>query len=232
MGEAILVIGTRKGLFLARSRDSRASWEVEGPHFVMNAVYAVGADTRGGWPRLLVGADSEHWGPSVFRSDDLGVSWREAKQGAVRFPPGTGAALTRVWQLQPGPAGQPDVVYAGTEPAALFRSVDGGETFRLVKGLWWHPHRAGWMPGFGGQCLHTVLPHPDDPEAITVAVSAGGVYRTTDGGATWAPANTGVEARFLPERYPEFGQCVHKVARDPVQPERLFLQNHGGVYRR
>jgi photosystem II stability/assembly factor-like uncharacterized protein len=125
------------------------------------------------------------------------------------------------------------VVWAGTQPGALFRSEDGGESFTLVRSLWEHPQRPLWDAGFGGQAVHTVVTHPADPARVTVAVSTGGVYRSQDGGESWAPSNAGVQATFLPEeqRYPEFGQCVHKVAQDAVDPERLYLQNHGGVYR-
>jgi photosystem II stability/assembly factor-like uncharacterized protein len=149
----------------------------------------------------------------------------------VRFPDGAGAAVERVWQLVPGC--EPGVVLAGTEPAAVWRSEDGGETFALERALWDHPHRPQWGAGFGGQAFHTLLPHPTDPRSLTAAMSAGGVYQTADGGASWGPRNTGLRAEFLPEgqQYPEFGQCVHKIARHPSRPERMFLQNHGGVYR-
>ncbi|HEV2087026.1 MAG TPA: hypothetical protein VGR21_01820 [Cryptosporangiaceae bacterium] len=230
MTEVLLAVGTRKGLFLGRSHDRR-SWTFEGPHFAMNDIYAVAIDQRGDRPRLLVGAQSEHWGPGVSTSDDLGKSWQEPAEGALTFPADTGAALARVWQLTPAPPSQPGVVWAGTEPSALFRSDDGGEHFSLVRGLWDHPHRPQWHPGGGGQAIHTILPHPSDPAALTVAMSTGGVYRTADGGQSWEPANKGVAAPFLPDPVPEWGQCVHKVARHPSRPEQLFLQNHGGVYR-
>ena len=108
-----------------------------------------------------------------------------------------------------------------------------GATFSLEQQLWDHPHRKEWGAGFGGQAFHTILPHPSDPDSVTVAISSGGVYQTDDGGASWAPRNQGIRAEFLPEgqQYPEFGQCVHKMSRHPSRPERLFLQNHGGVYR-
>jgi photosystem II stability/assembly factor-like uncharacterized protein len=226
----LLMIGTRKGLFLARSEDRR-SWALEGPLFPMNAIYAVAVDTRPATPRLLAGADSEHWGPSVFRSDDVGATWHEPEGGALRFPVETGATLTRAWQLQPAGSAQPDVVWAGVEPAALFRSDDGGSTYSLVEGLWDHPERPKWMPGGGGLCLHTVVAHPTDPDRLLVAVSAAGVYRTGDGGRSWQAANTGIAAWHEPDPHPVFGQCVHKVARHPDRPDQLFLQNHGGVYR-
>jgi photosystem II stability/assembly factor-like uncharacterized protein len=227
----LLVIGTRKGLWLARSDDDRKTWQFAGPHFLMQEIPAAAIDTREGRTRLLVGARSEHWGPSVFHSDDLGASWHEPEGGAVRFPPEADAAVAAIWQLRPDAAGRPGVVWAGTEPSALWRSDDGGEKFSLVEGLWEHPHRKTWEPGGGGQAIHTVLPHPTDDARVLVAMSTGGVYTTTDGGRSWDPSNQGIKAYFLPDQWPEYGQCVHKVARDAADPERLFAQNHHGVYR-
>ncbi|MBM9459253.1 exo-alpha-sialidase [Nocardioides sp. zg-536] len=226
----ILMIGTRKGLWIARS-DDRREWKLDGPHHDMEEVYSVLVDTRGDVPRLFAGASSSWLGPQVRWSDDLGHTWQETPNGAIRFPEGAGATVSRIWQLVPGTS--PGVLHAGTEPGAVFTSTDGGASFTLEQALWDHPHRAEWDEGFGGQAFHTVLPHPTDPDSIVTAISTGGVYRTTDGGASWHPRNKGIRADFLPEdlRYPEFGQCVHKVARHPDRPERLYAQNHGGVYR-
>ena len=227
----VLMVGTRKGLWLGASDEAREEWEFTGPHFDMEEVYSCLVDTRGGTPRLLAGTSSPWLGPQVRRSDDLGASWQETPNGAVRFPDDVDANVERVWQLVPGC--EDGVVYAGTEPGAVWRSTDRGETFTLERALWDHPHHAEWGEGFGGQAFHTILPHPADPRSVTVAISTGGVYQTADGGQSWTPRNDGIRAEFLPEgqQYPEFGQCVHKVARHPARPERLFLQNHGGVYR-
>ena len=142
-------------------------------------------------------------------------------------------SLKQIWQLVPGAPDQPDTLYCGVEPAALFRSDDAGETWSLVRGLHDHPHREKWMPGGGGLCLHTILPDPTDARRIHVAISSGGHYRTDDGGTTWQARNVGVRAQFLPpeNRYPEFGQCVHKLASHPSTPGPMFLQNHWGLYR-
>lgn len=229
----LLMVGTRKGLWLARSED-RATWSWRGPFFEMTEVESVMIDRRGDTPRLLAGTKSSWFGPQVHRSDDLGGTWAETPNGAIRFPEDTGAAFVSAWQLTPGsPAGDDDVVWAGTEPGAIFRSTDRGESFELMRGLWDHPHRPEWSEGFGGQAFHTILPHPTDPDRVLAALSTGGVYVTADGGASWSPSNTGVKCEFMPgeREFPEFGQCVHKVARDAVNPERLYLQNHGGVYR-
>ena len=233
MAEKLLIAGTSKGLFLARKAGPH--WVGEPLQLPMRAIHAVGVDTRGPAlsPRLFAGARSEHWGPTVLHSDDLGRSWHEPEQAPIAFPGRTGSAVARVLQIQPASADQPGVVYAGTEPAALFRSEDGGESFTLNDALWDHPHRPQWSAGRSGQALHTVVPYPGRPDRLLVAMSAGGVYRTTDGGESWAPSNAGIKATFLPEedRYPEFGQCVHKIAPDAGDPERLYLQNHNGVYR-
>ena len=229
MTDVLLAIGTMKGLFLARSTD-RSGWELSDLTFPMNAVYAVAIDTRRREPRVFVSATSEHWGPTVFHSDDLGKSWVEPGEGAIAFPADTERSLERVWQIAPSPA-EPDVVWAGSEPQGLFRSTDRGEHYEFVRPLWEHPHRPDWGAGYGGAAIHTVLPHPTDAQRITVAMSTGGVYRSADAGASWKASNAGVQVIFAPDRYPEFGQCVHKVARDPIDPERMFMQNHNGVYR-
>jgi len=231
MSEALLLVGTRKGLWIGRSDESRTSWEWDDPQFLMQAVYSACIDTRAGSPRLFVGAASEHWGPQVFRSDDLGRTWTETPSGAIRFPADTGVALEQIWQIQPGPADQPDVVYAGSQPSALFRSDDRGESFEMVRALWDHPHREQWQAGYGGQAIHTIVPHPSDDARLTVAMSTGGVYRTYDSGTSWSPANVGIKAYFFPDPWPEFGQCVHKLAMHPNAPERFYAQNHHGVYR-
>jgi hypothetical protein len=225
----VLAIGTRKGLWIASSED-RERWTLDGPHLLMQEVASVAWDTRRSPARLLVGTMSWHYGPTLVWTDDLGAGWHETGNGAISFPDDTATALGRVWQLQPDTAERPDVVWAGCEPTSLWRSDDGGETFALVRGLWDHPHRPQWAPGFGGAAVHTILPDPSTSR-VTVAMSTGGVYVSDDGATGWAPRNRGISAKFFPDPYPEFGQCVHKVAVDAAGPERLYAQNHHGVYR-
>jgi hypothetical protein len=164
-------------------------------------------------------------------SDDFGKSWTNPEQAPIRFPADTGVSLKNIWQIAPGGAEEPNVLYCGVEPAALFKSEDDGETWSLVPGLFNHPHRPRWVPGNGGLALHTIVLDPMDRKRMYVGISAGGVYRTTDGGITWMAANRGIRVTFQPNSYPEFGQCVHKIALHPAHPERIFLQNHWGVYR-
>src|SRR6266511_1828001 len=227
----MLMVGTMKGAFLFSADAERGHFEADGPHFRGQAIYALAFDGRGGRRRLLAGTESSHWGSVVRWSDDLGKTWADPGEGNIRFPESSGAALKRVWQLRPDGDGRPGTVWAGVDPAALFRSDDGGETFELVEGLWDHPHRPRWTPGGGGLCLHTILTDPARRERLTIATSTGGVYRTDDGGKTWQARNRGIQADFLKEKDPEFGQCVHKVVRHPSRPERLFLQHHFGLYR-
>jgi len=230
-GDVVLLVGTMKGLFLFRSSAARRRWEVAGPYFPGTTVYAAALDTRGGRRRLWAAPSSMHFGAELAWSDDFGRRWTRPETPLVRFPDAAGASLKNIWQISPGRADEPDTLYCGVEPSALFESRDGGETWSLNEGLWGHPHREKWQPGGGGLCLHTVLVDPSRPGRLTVASSTGGCYRSDDGGRTWNARNRGVRAEFMPDPQPEFGQCVHKIAHHPARPGRLYLQNHWGLYR-
>jgi photosystem II stability/assembly factor-like uncharacterized protein len=230
-GDTLVMVGTMKGAFVFRSDASRARWQRGGPYFPGQAVYAMAYDGRAGRRRMWAGSESFHFGPAMRSSDDFGKTWSKEEDGAIRFPEDSGATMKRVWQIVPARPEEPEVLYAGVEPAALFESRDGGKKWSLVRGLWDHPHRPQWQPGGGGMCLHTVLLDPTRRGRIHVAVSTAGVYRTDDGGRTWRTAHKGVRAQFLPDKYPEFGQCVHKIARHSSRPDRIYLQNHWGLYR-
>ena len=220
-----------KGAFILSSDRKRGKWNVDGPHFPGEAVYSIAYDGRGGRTRTLVGAHSNHWGSTIRISDDYGRTWTGPERQAVRFPESSGLSLAQVWQITPGRADEPDVLWCGVEPAALFESRDAGESWAPVEGLLNHEHRPKWMPGGGGLCLHTIVTDPRDKQRMAIAISTAGFYRTDDGGKSWQARNNGVRAVFLPNNYPEFGQCVHKVVNHPARPERLFLQNHWGLYR-
>jgi hypothetical protein len=230
-GDVVLLVGTMKGAFILRSTDERSRWDVGGPYLAGNAIYAMAYDGRASRSRIWAGSYSMHWGGVLRSSDDFGRSWTNPEEANVKFPPETEAALAQIWQIVPGADDEPDTLYCGVEPAALFVSRDAGEQWSLVEGLWNHPHRPLWQPGGGGLCLHTIVPDPADRARMMVAISTGGVYVTDDGGASWRPSNNGVRAEFLPDRFPEFGQCVHKIVQSSVRPERLYLQNHWGLYR-
>jgi len=227
----LVLVGTMKGAFLLRSDKARKKWRVDGPHFRGEAVYALLHDTRNGRSRTFAATNSPHWGATLRTSDDYGRTWSAAERQSVRFPADSGRALAQIWQIAPGRAAEPDVVYCGVEPAALFESRDGGESWEPNKGLLTHEHQPQWQPGGGGLCLHTIIPDPEEKRRMLIAISAAGVYRSDDAGRTWRARNVGVRAEFLPDKYPEFGQCVHKVVHHPTRPKRLFLQNHWGLYR-
>ena len=229
-GDFLLLVGTTKGAFVLRSNAKRSRWEVGGPYFHGHNVYAMAYDGRAGQHRIWA-STSSYWGTLLRSSDDFGKSWTNPQQAPIRFPADTGLSLKNIWQITPGRPEEPDVLYCGVEPAALFETRDAGETWSLVRGLFDHPHRPRWMPGNGGLALHTILLDPADNLRMYVGISSGGVYRTNDGGRTWSAQNRGLRATFIPDKCPEFGQCVHKIAMHPGRPERMFLQNHGGVYR-
>ena len=229
-GDVLLMVGTTKGAFLLRSTCERARWEVAGPYFHGQVIYSMAYDGRAGRHRLWASTHS-YWGTYLRSSDDYGKVWTNPREANVKFPTETGTSLTNVWQVCLGRPEEPDVLYCGAEPASLFESRDAGETWSLVRSLWDHPHRPRWVPGNGGLALHTIVLDPAERNRMYVGISAGGVYRTLDGGATWEARNRGIRVVYAPERYPEFGQCVHKFAIHPARPERLFLQNHWGLYR-
>jgi serine/threonine protein kinase len=229
-GDFLLLLGTTKGAFILRSNAARSRWEVGGPYFHGHNVYAMAYDGRGGQHRIWASTQS-YWGTLLRSSDDFGKSWTNPQQAPIRFPSDTGVSLKNIWQITLGRPEEPNVLYCGVEPAALFETRDAGESWSLVRGLFDHPHRPRWMPGNGGLALHTVVLDPADNQRIYVAISAGGVYRTSDGGRSWTPQNQGIRAVTMPDRYPEFGQCVHKIVMHPARPERLYLQSHWGLYR-
>ena len=231
MSTVRILVGTTKGVFFLRSSAARKSWQLEGPYLPGRAIYSLAHDDRGERPRVWAGAASMHWGAVMVSSDDWGQSWDEPVEANIKFPAESGLALKQIWQITPGGADEPGTLYCGVEPAALFRSTDGGKTWEVVRGLLDHPHRERWQPGGGGLCLHTIVRDPSNADRMWIAISSGGVYRTDDGGRTWAARNKGIRAEFMPDKFPEFGQCVHKVAQHASRPGRLFAQNHWGLYR-
>ena len=219
----VLLLGTPKGAFIVEAGDGRLDWRIRGPRMEGWPVHDISVDHASG--ALLAGAGNPWYGPAVWRSDDLGDTWSHSSEGLTYGD--DGPAIKTVWSVTAGLDG----IYAGVEPAGLFRSTDGGGTWEHVEGLRSHPSRPEWQAGAGGLILHTIVPHPTDAARMWVAISAAGVFETRDGGITWAPRNRGVRADFHPERYPEFGQCVHKLVLAADGTERLYQQNHCGVYR-
>lgn len=224
----LLLVGTRKGAFVLTAGTERRRWQVQAPAFAGTPVYHLTAARQAsGELALYAAVNSLIWGADVAVSRDLGRTWESL--GRPKYAPEMGLSVERVWHLTPGV--EPGTLYAGVEPAGLFVSRDGGKTWEGLDGLNKHESRGKWAPGNGGLCLHTILVDPSNPRRMWIGISAAGVFRTDDAGKTWAPANRGTRADYLPEVYPELGQCVHKIALHPSRPDVLFQQSHCGVYR-
>jgi len=136
----------------------------------------------------------------------------------------------RVWHLEPS-LNDPDMVYAGVEDAALFRSKDGGKNWQELSGLRGHGTGPKWQPGAGGMCLHTIVLDPSNPKRLYVAISAAGAFRSDDGGETWRPINRGLKSQYIPDPDAEVGHCVHRIAMHRSKPGVLFMQKHWDVMR-
>ena len=232
-----LLVGTRKGAWILRSGRSRTEWALDGPLFLGQIVNHFVADPRDDAVRL-VAAKTGHLGPTIFRSLDGGVTWAEAKKPPA-FPKSAEAASARsvehsFW-LQPGHASEPHVWWVGTSPPGLFVSEDDGATWDSVAGFNDHPMYDKWVPaGAGtpdGPLLNQVLIDPRDAAHMYIATSTGGVFESRDRAKSWAPLNKGVEANFMPDPYPEYGQDAHFIALAPTKPDRIYQQNHCGIYR-
>jgi len=217
----ILTIGTKKGLFVAEARKSRGTFALRGPFGPGVAVYSTLIDSRG-TPRVLASSCNAFFGMKVLRSTDLGKTFKETKS-APAFPKEDGRALANIWSLEAG--GDRKDLWCGVEPASLFRSEDGGDSWEMVPGISNHDHARKWQPGNGGLCLHTIV---RDGNRMHLGISTGGHYLSEDGSKSFTASNQGVGVGFAPDPFPEFGQCVHKIARHPDAPARLYMQNHGG----
>ena len=230
-----LLIATRKGLWSLTSDVSRSGWGLVGPQFLGNIVHHAVADPRDA-KTLLAAARTGHLGPTIFRSLDNGRIWKEAARPPA-FAEGSGRVVDHTFWLAPGHASEPGVWYAGTSPQGLFRSVDAGDTWEGVTGFNAHPQRKAWCGGDqdgtpDGAKLHSILIDPRDSTHMYIGMSSGGVFETVDGGANWWPLNKGVRADFLPpDPTPEFGHDPHCVRFAGTHPDRLYQQNHCGIYR-
>lgn len=234
----LLLVGTKKGAFVFRSDGNRKSWKQDGPFFLGNEVNHLVLDPRDN-RTMLMAARTGHLGPTVFRSTNSGRTWREARRPPA-FPKvadGPDAKVVeRTFWLSPGHPSQPGTWYAGTSPHGLFRSDDGGVSWEPVSGFNEYvdvlKRREGYIgPTPGGPLTHSILVDPRGPDHLYVGLSTGGFFESLDGGATWRPLNKGVAAYFLPVKDAEYGHDPHCVALHPANPDRLYQQNHCGVYR-
>ncbi|MGC3981399.1 MAG: hypothetical protein QM808_09085 [Steroidobacteraceae bacterium] len=230
-----LWIATRKGAFQLKADATRKHWALKGPQFLGHIIHHIVQDPRAP-KQMLMGAKTGHLGPTVYRSSDRGRSWQEAKQPPAFRKAAEGEEarnVERVLWLTPGHVSEPGVWYAGTSPAGLFRSEDAGDTWQPVAGFNDHPMRKQWV-AFGtpdGEFLHSILIDPRDAQHMYIGISIGGVFESLDAGANWQPLNRGVAADFLPSKDAEFGHDPHCLAMHPLQPDRLYQQNHCGMYR-
>jgi hypothetical protein len=227
-GTIVMMVGTKKGLFLLTSRD-REAWEVEGPYIAGHRIFNAALDQRDGC-RLYATDNGDFFGTFLRYSDDLGETWQEPERG-IQFPADSGDKLNNIWVVEPGREGEPGVVYAGVDPASLWVSHDRGVTWDLNAALFNLPTRSQWQPGAGGLCLHTIVPDRSNLQRMWLGISAVGCLRSEDGGETWVYANKNTRAGFQPDIYPEFGQCLHRMLQHPTQPNTLYQQNHCGIYR-
>ena len=230
MQQVLLMIGTRKGAFLAFSDPGRKTWEMTGPFCKGVQVDHVAYAPDDGGGAVVVTGTSAWWGPGLQISTDLGETWQE--RSSVRFAEGREHSVERIWiTKQARTATGETVLYAGVAPPALFSSGDGGAAWEEVTTLTDHDSRSMWSSGAGGLMVHSLCPHPTNPARMFVGISVAGAFRTDDGGETWTPKNRGVRADFQLETFPEVGVCVHHMEMHPANPDVLYQQNHCGVYR-
>ena len=223
--KVLVLVGTKKGAFILESDAARRDWELRGPFCATWPINHVIADEATG--TIYGGGGNEWFGPAVWKSTDRGVNWTHSSEG-LAYKTGE-EPINSVWSL----ASANGRLYAGVQPAGLFYSEDAGHSWRHVAGLSNHPSRPQWQPGGAGLILHSIVCHPADEKKTWVAISAVGVFHSSDGGESWEPRNRGTRTDYMPDgqKYPEFGQCVHSLVMAPGKPDRLYQQNHCGMYR-
>ena len=260
MSKIRLLVGTKKGAFILTSDGKREKWDVSEPLFAGWEVYHLKGSPVDP-DRLYCSQSSGWFGQIVQRSSDGGKTWEipgGEKLPGPTDPPGgmsnnfaydtsaeTGKPLTthqwydgtqhpwefsRVWHLEPSLT-DPDMVYAGVEDAAMFRTTDGAKSWHELAGLRGHESGAQWAPGAGGLAVHTILIDPTNPDRIYIAISSAGAFRTDDGGKTWKTITKGLSSQYIPDPTAEIGHCVHNMAMHPSRPDVVFMQKHWDVMR-
>jgi photosystem II stability/assembly factor-like uncharacterized protein len=234
----LILVATRKGAWFFRGDPARRSWKGDGPHFLGHIISHVVLDPRDR-RTLLTAAKTGHLGPTVFRSADLGRTWKEAARppAFLKAPEGqTGRVVDHTFWLTPGHASEPGVWYAGTSPHGLFRSDDGGVTWEPISGLNDNPEYRVWMGGPqdgtpDGPKLHSIIVDPRDPAHLYLGMSSGGVHESLDRGQSWAPIVKGLEVVEGLNPADISTHDPHCVRLCPSNPDRLYQQNHCGIYR-
>jgi len=239
MSQVRLLVGTKKGGFILTSDAKREKWTIDGPHFAGWEIYHMKGSPVN--PDRIYASQTSGWfGQVVPRSDDGGKTWEPVNNefkyhgtpGTHMFYDGTQHPweFKRVWHFEPSLT-DAETVYAGVEDAAMFKSTDGGKSWRELPGL---REAKGhlWQPGAGGMCLHTIVQDPSNPKRMYIAISAAGAFRTEDGGESWKPITKGLVAKWeLPDKEAEVGHCVHSIAMHPSRPDVLYMQKHWDVLR-
>jgi photosystem II stability/assembly factor-like uncharacterized protein len=234
-----LLVGTKKGAFILTADGARKDWKVSGPHFSGWEIYHLKGSPVD--PERIYASQSSGWfGQVMQRSDDGGATWAavgnkflyDGEAGTHQWYDGTAHPweFKRVWHIEPSLSGR-DALYAGVEDAALFQSLDGGDSWAELPGLRTHGTGPAWQPGAGGMCLHTIILDPTNSKRMYIAISAAGAFRTDDGGKSWKPINKGLYSKYIPNPTAEVGHCVHHMAMHPAKPETLFMQKHWDVMR-
>lgn len=239
MSKVRVLVGTKKGAFVLESDGKRQKWDVSGPHFAGWEIYHMKGSPAN--PDRIYASQSSGWfGQQMQRSDDGGKTWEpvgneflyDGTPGTHMWYDGTQHPweFKRVWHVEPSHT-DPDTVFAGVEDAAMFKTSDGGKSWKELPGLRSVKGNL-WQPGAGGMGLHTILIDPKNANRIYIAISAAGAFRTDDGGETWTPINKGLKSPYeLPDPDAEVGHCVHRIAMHPSRPDVLFMQKHWDVMR-
>jgi photosystem II stability/assembly factor-like uncharacterized protein len=233
----LVLVATRKGAWLLHGDEKRRVWRLDGPHFLGHIIHHLVLDPRDG-RTLLAAASTGHLGPTIFRSTDLGRTWKEAEQppAFARAPEGQGRAVSHTFWLTPCHVDEPDTWYAGTSPQGLFRSEDGGVTWAPFSCINDDPQYRAWMGTVqdgtpDGPKLHSIMVDPRDPAHLYIAMSGGGVHESVDGGQTFRPLVKGLEVVEGFDAGDVTFHDPHCVRMCPGNPDRLYQQNHCGIYR-
>jgi hypothetical protein len=239
MSRVRVLVGTRKGAFILSADGQRDRWDISGPFFGGWQIYHLKGSPAD--PNRIYASQSNDWfGQQMQRSDDGGKTWQpvgnkftyDGSAGTHQWYDGTPHPweFKRVWHLEPS-LDDPDMVYAGVEDAAIFRSTDAGKSWQELPGLRQHGTGPKWQPGAGGMCLHSILIDPINPNRLYIAISAAGAFRSEDAGKTWQPINRGLHSEYIPDPTAEVGHCVHRIALHRSRPDVLFMQKHWDVMR-